>query len=235
MGVPNEQQKCPSLIIFTTRFSGVPKEPRLFSMPSLHPLKSTPRTLIMNWCYLGDILEDTWLLQGLSVLGSIVLTSVLVVLLARFDNTPILEWNGISLNAVVALIATMLKGLVALTVSDCLGQAKWIWFSRQRRSLSDFVIIDQGSRGPLESVKLLRKPVARSFIDFDAILIILSVPMDSFVQLTVGKTNAVIYKNDSLTQISYARRYSKGTFVEPDFVAGMFIASFCGMSDLTMM
>lgn len=80
----------------------------------------------MNWNYLNDILEDTWLLQSLSVLGSIVLTSVLVALLARFDNTSILEWNGVSFNAVVALIATILKGLIALTVFDCLGQAKWI-------------------------------------------------------------------------------------------------------------
>ena len=189
----------------------------------------------MNWRYLGDILEDTWLLQGLSVLGSIVLTGVLVVLLARFDHTPILEWNGISLNAVVALTATMLKGLIALTLSDCLGQAKWIWFSWHRRSLSDFAIIDQGSRGPFGSLKLLRKSIARSFIGFGAILIILSVSMDSFVQLAVGKTNALIYKNDSLAQISYAKRYSKGTFIAPDYVAGMFIALFCDMSDLTTM
>lgn len=188
----------------------------------------------MNWNYLGDILEDTWLLQGLSVLGSFVLISVLVVLLARFDNTPILEWNGMSLNAVVALIATILKGLVALTISDCLGQAKWIWFSRQRQPLSDFAIIDQGSRGPFGSIKMLRKSVARSFIGFGAVLIILSVTMDSFVQLAVGKTNAVIYKNDSLTQISYARRYSKGDFKEATGYGSMFIASFCGMRDLTM-
>lgn len=166
----------------------------------------------MNWSYLRDILEDTWLLQGLAVLGSILLTGVLVVLLARFDNTPVLEWNSISLNAAVALTATILKGLVALTVSDCLGQAKWIWFSQQQRSLSDFAIIDQGSRGPLGSIKMLLRPVARSFISFGAILVILSVPMDSLVQLAVGKTTAIVYKNDLSTQISYARRYSKGAF-----------------------
>lgn len=166
----------------------------------------------MNWSYLRDILEDTWLLQGLAVLGSILLTGVLVALLVRFDNTPVLEWNKISLNAVVALTATILKGLIALTTSDCIGQAKWIWLSRQQRSLNDFAIIDQGSRGPLGSIRMLWQPMARSFISFGAILVILVVPMDSFVQLAVGKTNAIIYKNDSSTQISYARRYSKGNF-----------------------
>jgi hypothetical protein len=188
------------------------------------------RTAIMNWSYLGDILEDTWLLQGLAAIGGILLTGVLVALLVRFDNTPVLEWDIISLNAVVALTATILKGLVALTVSDCLGQAKWIWLSRQQRPLSDFAIIDQGSRGPLGSIKILWQPVARSFISFGAILVILSVPMDSFVQLAVGKTNAIVYKNDSSTQISYARRYSKGNFIFSGSWSGSrYIPSFCYM------
>lgn len=161
-----------------------------------------------------DVLEDTWFLQNVTVFASFLLTGVLIALLARFNNTPILEWNGISLNAVVALIATILKGLVALTVSDCLGQAKWIWLSWQERSLSDFAFIDQGSRGPLGSIKLLwwKRPMSRSFISYGAILVILSVPMDSFIQLAVGKTNAMVYKNDSSAQISYATRYSKGNF-----------------------
>lgn len=199
----------------------------MFSIPSLHLSKSTPRTEILNWSCLSNTLEDTWLLQGLSVLGSILLTSVLVALLARFDNTLILEWNGISLNAAVALIATILKGLVAFTVSDCLGQAKWIWLSWQQRPLSHFALIDQGSRGPLGSLKMLWQPVGRSFMSFGAILIILSVSMDSFVQLAVGKTSAMIYKNDSSTQISYARRYSKGNFQSRKPLPSEYLSSFC--------
>ena len=179
----------------------------------------------MNWSHFSDVLEDTWLLQGLAVSGSILLTGVLIVLLACFNNTPILDWNGISLNVAVALTATILKGLVALTVSDCLGQAKWIWLSWQQRPLSDFALIDQGSRGPLGCVRMLSQPVARSFISFGAILIILSVPMDSFVQLAVGKTNALVYKTDSATQISYAKRYSMSTYTEK----GEFMTSFCGV------
>ena len=179
---------------------------------SLHAFTSTPRTAIMNWSHLSKILDDTWFLQILAVFGSMLLTGVLIALSVRFNHTPILEWNGISLNAAVALIATVLKGLVAFTVSDCLEQAKWIWLSWQQRSLSDFALIDQGSRGLLGSFKMLCQPVSRSFISFGAILIILSVFMDSFVQLAVGKTNAMIYKNDSSARISYATRYSKGNF-----------------------
>lgn len=136
---------------------------------------------------------------------------MLIGLSVRFNHTSIVEWNGISLNAVFALIATVLKGLIAFTISDCLGQAKWIWLSQQR-SLNDFALIDQSSRGPLGSLKMLCQPISRSFISFGAILIILSVFMDSFVQLAVGKTNAMIYQNDSSARIPYATRYSRGSF-----------------------
>lgn len=78
----------------------------------------------MNWSQLSDVLEDTWLLQSLAVFGSILLIDVFVVLLVRFDNTSILDWNGISFNVVVALIATILKKLIALTMSDCFEQTK---------------------------------------------------------------------------------------------------------------
>ena len=184
----------------------------------------------MKWSYLGDVLDDTWLLHALAVLGSIIVSGVLVALLACFNHTPILEWNGISLNAAVALLATALKGLIAFTVYDCLGQAKWIWFSWQQRPLSDFALIDQSSRGPLGSAKILWRPVARSFISFGAIIVILSVSMDSFVQFAVGKTNAMVYKADSSTQISYARRYSKGIINSDTRLAvGEFITSVCRM------
>lgn len=70
-----------------------------------------------------------------------------------------------------------------------------------------------------------------SFVSFGAILIILSVPMDSFVQLAIGKTNAMIYKNDSFAQISYAKRYSGGTFTAATLAYFCeFVAPFCDMS-----
>lgn len=167
----------------------------------------------MKGTYVVNILKDTWILQALAVCGSMLLLGVLVALLIYFDNKPVFDWNGITLNAIMALVATILKALVAFTVSECLGQAKWIWFSRQQRPVRDLARIDEASRGPLGSVKILWTPVARSFVSFGAMIVILSTAMDPFVQLTVGKSNMVIYANDSSAQISYARRYSKNSIV----------------------
>lgn len=147
MRVPGGEQRRSSFATFLNNYTVEPLHYLSFS--------SISRSAIMCWSYMSDVLEDTWLLQNLAVFASFLLTGVLIALLARFNNMPILQWNGISLNAIVALIATILKGLIALTMSDCLEQAKWIWLSWQERSLSDFAVIDQGSRGPLESVKML--------------------------------------------------------------------------------
>ncbi|KAL8731674.1 MAG: hypothetical protein Q9166_003253 [cf. Caloplaca sp. 2 TL-2023] len=54
--------------------------------------------------------------------------------------------------------------------------------------------------------------MARSFISFGAGVVILSVAIDPFVQLTVGKRYALIYETDQSTHIVYAKRYSKGNF-----------------------
>lgn len=183
----------------------------LVLQPLVHFAISTSHTATMKGTYIANILKDTWFLQTLAVCGSMLLVGVLAALLIYFDNKLVFDWNGITLNAIVALVATILKALVAFTVSECIGQAKWIWLSWQQRPVRDLALIDEASRGPLGSVKILWTPVARSFISFGAMIIILSTAMDPFVHLTVGKSNMVIYANDSSAQISYARRYSKSS------------------------
>lgn len=134
------------------------------------------------------------------------------ILLAHYNNQPVFDWHGVTLNAMVAVLSTMSKAMLAFTLSESLGQAKWIWFSWQQRTLNDVNLIDTGSRGPLGCFKILGHPVARSFISMGAIITILSAAIDPFVQLTIGKRDVVKYENKSNVQISYGKRYSKGSF-----------------------
>ncbi len=138
--------------------------------------------------------------------------AVIGILLACYNNKPVLDWKGVTLNAIVSLLSTMSSALLAFTVSESLGQAKWVWLSWQQRPLNDLNLIDQGSRGPLGSFKILTKPVARSFISMGAIIVILSAASDPFVQLTLGKKEDVQFTLDPSVQIAHAKRYSKGSF-----------------------
>ena len=170
----------------------------------------------MKWThsrYHATNVKDTWLLQALSIIGSSLSIGVIAILLAHYNSQPSFDWNGVTLNAIVSVLTTLAKALLAFTVSDCLGQAKWIWFSWHGRPVAYLNMIDGGSRGPLGSLMMLfNGQVARSFLSFGAILVIISVAIDPFTQLTVGKQSQVLYEDDASAQISYAKRYSKGTF-----------------------
>lgn len=79
--------------------------------------------------------EDTWLLQTLAIIFSILSIGAIAALLAHYDNKSIFDWNGVTLNAVVAVFAALTKALLAFAISDCLGQSKWIWFSWQQKAI----------------------------------------------------------------------------------------------------
>ena len=148
----------------------------------------------------------------LAIIGSVASIAAIGILLAHYNGQPVLGWKGVTLNAIIAVFFAMSKAMLAFTLSECLGQAKWIWVSWQQRPLIDLDLIDQGSRGPLGSCKLLAKPAARSFISIGAIIVILSAAIDPFVQLILGKREDLRFENDLSAQIAYAKRYSKGSF-----------------------
>lgn len=154
--------------------------------------------------------RNSWFWQILSAAGSLISMAIIVILLAIYNNKPLFDKSGITLNAIIAVFSTASKALLAFTVAGCLGQSKWIWASWQHRHVKDLNNIDFASRGPLGSVNLLWSPVARSFISFGAVITILSIATDPLVQLVIGTDVRTVYQDSPLAQIPYAKRYSRG-------------------------
>lgn len=102
-----------------------------------------------------SILADTWLLETLAIVLSLASFSMILVLLQIYDNKPIFVWHGATLNTFVSTIATLGKAMLLLTVSACMSQWKYIWFSQARQKLIDFEVFDKASRGPSGSLSLL--------------------------------------------------------------------------------
>lgn len=102
-----------------------------------------------------SILADTWLIENIASLFSIISMLMIVVLLHLYDSKPIFEWHGASLNSFVSVFATLSKALLLLAVSSCLGQWKYISFSQKKRKLIEFDTYDSASRGPKGSLQLL--------------------------------------------------------------------------------
>jgi len=92
----------------------------------------------------------------------------------------------ITLNAVVAILSTVGKSLLIYSVSAAIGQSKWDWYDDGRqRNLEDLETLDEASRGPLGAVKMLVGPTYRSIGSIGAVVVILSLAVDSFVQQVV--------------------------------------------------
>lgn len=53
----------------------------------------------------------------------------------------------VSVNTLVAILATILKGAASFVLAEGLGQLKWSWY-RKPRKLRDFQVYDDASRGP---------------------------------------------------------------------------------------
>lgn len=165
---------------------------------------------------MGKYLKDycfvkAWFLSLLAIFASASSMAAIGTLLWHYDDKPIIDRNGITLNVIVSAFSTLSKAALAHVLSECMGQAKWIWFSRQQQRLYDLNLLDEGSRGPLGSIKVLRHSTARSFISIGAIVIVLSTIIDPFVQATVGKRGSIRYEDSPKVQIAYAERYSKGS------------------------
>ncbi|KAH7191262.1 hypothetical protein DER44DRAFT_850247 [Fusarium oxysporum] len=103
---------------------------------------------------LRRIIEGWWQ-EMLCCLVSVVALVTLTMTLKKFNNQPLPDWpSGITLNTVLACIATICRSALLIPVTEGLAQAKWVWF-KQPRALKDFEAFDKASRGLGGSLSLL--------------------------------------------------------------------------------
>ncbi|OHW93480.1 hypothetical protein CSPAE12_07918 [Colletotrichum incanum] len=97
-----------------------------------------------------------WLPELIWCVVSIASVAALAGVLSRFDGQPLPEWPlGLTLNTLIAFLATLARAAFVIPVSESISQLKWLWY-RQERPLKDFQDFDSASRGPWGSLQLLK-------------------------------------------------------------------------------
>ncbi|KAK0745749.1 hypothetical protein B0T18DRAFT_446428 [Schizothecium vesticola] len=138
--------------------------------------------------------RDTWAWEVASMTLSLISMAAIVILLVKYDGRAFPSVPGdISLNAIVATLSTISKTSLIFSVSAVLGQLKWDWCEQQPRPLEDLDTFDQASRGPLGATKLLLGGTARSVASIGAVIMILALALDPFVQQVVGTAQEESY------------------------------------------
>ena len=102
--------------------------------------------------------NGSWVFEIVSLLASFLAVAGIAILLAHFDGQPLPEWPlNITLNTLVALLATLANANLAIPIQSGLSQLKWIRFKSGRTPLSDIEVFDDASRGTWGSILLLVK------------------------------------------------------------------------------
>ncbi|KAJ5740281.1 hypothetical protein N7493_000153 [Penicillium malachiteum] len=132
--------------------------------------------------------------------------SILIVILHHYDGISATAWpsGDLTLNGLVAVLATMTRAALSALISSTLSQGKWLWFAgeedgQRKRRLRDIDVFDQASRGPLGSLMLLWHVHGIHLATFAAAMTVLTLPFDIFSQQVIAmKTRSVAVQPTSL-------------------------------------
>ena len=132
---------------------------------------NTSSNIIKRWHF--EIL--TWLVSTLCL-------CTIVTIYATIKDRPIANLgNLLTLTNILGKVAT---ATLIVPTTEALGQLKWNWFSTSN-AIWDFEIFDKATRGPWGAAMLLYRTKGRSLASLGAVLVLLLLAIDSFLQQTV--------------------------------------------------
>ena len=116
----------------------------------------------------------TWLWEIISIAVAVGLIVAIATLLATYNGRRTPDWGErINLNALLAILSTVLRAALVVVVSQIISQRKWDWFATtRRRPLSDLQQFDSGSRGSVGAIRLLPTVLWRDPVAFTAAIIL---------------------------------------------------------------
>lgn len=138
-------------------------------------------------------LIDTWWPETIGLVFSISCVIAIAGLLLPYslNRRQVPEFlDGLTLNTLLSILAATSKSSLIFSVTATMGQGKWCWFRiskvQSRRRLMDVQTLDDASRGPLGSVKLLFRQTFVSLCAMGAVVVILSLGYEPFLQQLVS-------------------------------------------------
>lgn len=100
--------------------------------------------------------HETWTFEILALLIALGAVAAIVGVVAHYNGRALPDWpHDITLNALIALLATFANATISVCLSSGISQAKWIRFKKSMAPLSDIEKFDDASRGSWGSMKLL--------------------------------------------------------------------------------
>ncbi|CAL3969892.1 unnamed protein product [Diplocarpon coronariae] len=211
--------------------SAAPLEANYIDRPSLQSSKEGSQRSIYKACASDSLFNWKW--ELLSLFGTASALVAIIIVLVHYNGKPSPSWPyEITLNTLVSVFSTLLKALMMLTVAECISQLKWIWF-KNPRSLADLTTFENASRGPWGSVNLLFAVKFHHLAALGALVTIVTIAVDPFVQQTIRFYSCSYVDVQSRASIPIARSYTPQQNMLSPMEAGMVGAIYQGLTQPT--
>jgi hypothetical protein len=97
-----------------------------------------------------------WAFEFVTTFFSLALMVAIGVTLIAYNSKPSPNWGPqINLNALLALLSTLLRAALVFLVSQVISQRKWHYFSDRAQPLHHLQQFDSASRGSLDALSLI--------------------------------------------------------------------------------
>ena len=155
-----------------------------------------------NWY--ERFLLDTWVPETIAIsISTCCLVAIVSILLVFNGRTlPHLPY-GITLNAIISILATTSRSMLVYVVAASISQLKWCWLKKARK-VQDIQIFDDASRGPWGSLTLLFSLKARPLASLGAVITILALGLDPFVQQILTYRERIVKGPEAAPPLSRA-------------------------------
>ncbi|KAI9147567.1 hypothetical protein HJFPF1_12593 [Paramyrothecium foliicola] len=161
----------------------------------------------------------SWWPELLACAVSVAAAGALVAVLQSLNQKALPRWPlGLTLNTLIAFLATVARSTFIIPVTESISQAKWLWY-RHSRPLEDFEVFDKASRGPWGSLRLIITTRASFTSVLSAVIILSAFFTSTFTQSVVAYPSRLAMV-DSPVNVSAVPRTSHLASDEPLMTAG---------------
>ncbi len=103
----------------------------------------------------GNVISS-WTWEIVTIIIAVGAVGSIMGVLARFNGQALPEWPYyITLNALIALLATVTTATMSFSLANGISQLKWIRFKETQAPLTDMEAFDDASRGTWGALRLL--------------------------------------------------------------------------------
>ena len=149
-----------------------------------------------------------WLFEILSWCLSLLCLTAIVGIYAHLKNEPLSAPRSAMLLTVANALGKIASAALIVPTTEALGQLKWNWFHKSN-TMWDFEIFDKASRGPWGAVMLLFRTKGRSLAALGALLVILLLAIDTFLQQVVDLPDRWALQN-AVSELPVTIQYYSG-------------------------